>query len=315
MNIEGLKKGKFRQKVYAQTMKFLKAYMPFLRAKIAYQIAYGKKCNLKNPQTFSEKMLWLSLHTYRNNPLVLALCDKYKVRRYVAEKAGKEFLNEVYCVFAKLEDISYDKLPDSFALKISQGCTTNLFCKDKKELTREALTQLLATWGQKQYLYDKMMADIGGVTVDKLDKCYICEKYLTQNGHLSPTDYKIYCFNGEPTAILVISDRFEHKTGLFMSTDWNVLSKLSAPYRAPAQIYEKPKSFKQMLQAARQLSKGFPFVRVDMYDIDGKAIFGEMTFFPNGCISMQETTVNGKTMGELLDITAELKKLKEGKIK
>lgn len=298
----------FVNNIYSKLISIMQTYMPKTRAKIEYYIAYHKKCNLNNPQTFSEKLIWLSLHTYRNNPTVLALCDKYLVRAFVEKKVGKELLNELYYVWDDVSQIHYKDLPNSFALKVSQGCTTNILCRDKNKLAESDFYHTINTWNKKQHIYDKMMADVGGIRIDKLKKYYICEKYLFQDGEKTPIDYKIYCFNGIPRAILVISNRFEKKTGLFMTPDWQVLSELSGHYSKPTKIYSRPESLSIMLDAARKLSKGFPFVRVDMYDVQGKAIFGEMTFFPNGCINLQETLVDGKTMGELLDLTEVMNK-------
>lgn len=281
---------------------FLKAYFPKLRAKLAYRVAYGKRCDLKHPTTFSEKMLWLSLHTYRNNYTVMTLCDKYLVREYVAKHAGEQCLNKLLYVFQNIEDIDFKLLPQQFALKISQGCATNIFCANKNEYGEEQFRSVLHEWASGQRLYDKVMADVGGIPRKDLPKYYICEEYLKEDGKSSPTDYKIYCFNGIPKAILVISDRFENKTGLFMTPDWKVLAELSNAYKKPSVVYPRPASLDTMIDIAKKLSAPFPFVRVDMYDINGKAIFGEMTFFPNGCVHLQETMVEGKTMGELLEL-------------
>ncbi len=279
---------------------FMKAYFPTLRAKIAYRIAYGKKCDLKQPKTLSEKLLWLSLNTYRNNKTVMELSDKYLVRNYVEKQAGKKYLNELFFVYNSIKDIDYQKLPQQFALKVSQGCATNVFCDDKTKLDKREFDKTLKNWGSGQRLYDKVMADVGGIPRKQLPKYYICEKLLQEKGKKSPTDYKIYCFNGVPKAILVISDRFEQKSGLFMSTNWEVLGELSGSYKKPSQIYSRPKSLDDMLLAAEKLSAPFPFVRIDMYDINGNAVFGEMTFFPNGCVHFQETQIDGKSMGETL---------------
>lgn len=300
---EALKKIPLIKQAYGYCIAIAKAYMPKTRARIEYRVAYGKTCDFANPKTLSEKMLWLSLNTYRGNPLILKLCDKYLVREYVEEKIGHEYLNELYAVYEATDKIDFDQLPNSFALKVSQGCTTNIFCKDKKSYDRASFERTLASWGKNQKLYDKMMADIGGISLRELKKYYICEKYLEEEGQSSPTDYKIYCFQGVPRAILVIKDRFGNKTGAFMTPEWKFLHTLSGEYAMPKEEYPRPVSLGKMIDAAKKLSEGFPFVRVDMYDIGGKALFGEMTFFPNGCIHMQETEIDGKTMGELLDIS------------
>lgn len=304
--ISSLKKNKTIKNIYKKFQEFTKAYFPVTSVKFAYYIAYGEKCNLKQPRTFSEKLLWLSLNTYRNNPLILQLSDKYLVRDYVKEKAGRDILNELYTVWKSIDEIKIQDLPSSFALKVSQGCKTNIFCSNKEKLNHEYLKNTLEEWNSGQYLYDKMMADIGGVPIRELQKYYVCEKYLHQDGEESPIDYKIYCFNGEPKAILVIGDRFSGKKGVFMTPDWGFLSELRGNYKVPDKMFDKPKSLSKMIEVAKKLSDPFPFVRVDLYDIDGRTIFGELTFFPNGCINMQETHTDGMSMGEHLNISREL---------
>lgn len=312
--IASLKENKIIKKTYTKFQEFTKAYFPVTRAKLAYYISYGEKCNLEHPKTFSEKLLWLSLNTYRNNPVILQLSDKYLVRDYVKEKVGEDILNELYCVWEATDDINIKDLPNSFALKVSQGCKTNIFCSNKEKLDLEHLKDTLEEWDSGQYLYDKMMADIGGVQIKELKKYYICEKYLYQEGQEAPIDYKIYCFNGEPKAILVIGDRFSEKKGVFMTPNWEFLAKLKGKYKVPEKMFDKPNSLNKMIDIAKKLSAPFPFVRVDLYDIDGKPVFGELTFFPNGCINMQETHVDSISMGEHLDISKELIKIKPEKI-
>ncbi len=301
-----LKKNKLLRKLYAKFINFYRAYFPTASAKLKYYIAYGEKINLTNPRTFSEKLLWLSLNTYRSNLQVLELSDKYLVRKYIKEKVGGNILNELYHVWEFPSEIKLEKLPESFALKLSMGCTTNVLCRNKANFAQEQLDSILKKWAYGQYLYDKQMADIGGIQVKDLTKYYICEKLLYQDGEDFPIDYKFYCFNGEPKAILVIGDRYKDKTGVFMTPKWEFLSELKGEYKVPGKPFTKPKSLDTMVEVARKLSADFPFVRVDLYDISGKTIFGEMTFFPSGCIKMQETDINGISMGDLLDITKEM---------
>lgn len=303
-------KNRLLLKPYNKIIEFMKAYMPETRAKLAYYIAYKKHCNLNEPRTFSEKLLWLSLNVYRNNPLILKLSDKYLVREYIIENGYEEILNELYFVWEDIEQIDFEKLPDRFALKMSQGCQSNIICSNKNDMDLNLFKAIIRSWSSGQFLYDKMMADIGGIPVRKLKKYYICEKYLEQDGKDVPTDYKIYCFNGIPKAILVIDDRFKEKSGMFMTPEWTFLSALRGPYKTPEKPFAMPKSLNKMLDIAKKLSEPFPFVRVDLYDIHGKTIFGEMTFFPNGCIKMQEANIDGKSMGDLLDISKELEKQK-----
>lgn len=291
--------------IYAKLIEILKAYMPKTRARLSYFIAYKRLCNLNNPKSFSEKLLWLSLNTYRNNPEILKLSDKFLVREYVENKGLKHILNEVYFYWNNAQDINFEVLPESFVLKLSQGCQTNIISPSDKQLNIAETKKIVSQWSSGQYFYDKMMADIGGISVNDLKKYYICERFLYQSENNDLTDFKIYCFNGEPKAILVIEDRYGTKRGAFMSPEWKFISDLSGSYSKMSNDIEKPKSLDEMIKVAKKLSQDFPFVRVDLYDISGKVVFGELTFFPNGCVNMQETKVNGIDMGDLLDITVE----------
>lgn len=303
MRWRAFKRSRLIRKMYGKFISFLGAYFPSMGAKIKYRIAYGEKCDLNNPKTFSEKLLWLSLNTYRNNPLILKLSDKYLVRDYIAQQGLSDILSGLYHVWEDPKEIDFGKLPKSFVLKLSQGCGTNILCADKDLLDEIMVCSTLGKWKSGQFLYDKRMANVGGLTVRELKKYYLCEEYLNPNGDGGLVDYKIYCFNGVPKAILVISGRFSEINGVFMTPDWAFLSELKGKYKVPDKPFPRPKSLDRMIEVARKLSEPFPFVRVDMYDVSGEAIFGELTFFPNGCVKMQETEINGKTMGELLDIT------------
>lgn len=301
-----LKANKFIKKIYSKLSGFLRAYFPYTRAKVAYYFAYGEKANLTQPKTFSEKLLWLSLNTYRSNPLILQLSDKYLVRKYVKERIGEGILNELYSVWGSTDNINIQDLPNSFALKLSQGWSTNLICERKNDIDQKVLNKILEKWNSGQYLYDKIIADVGGISVKELKKYIICEKYLRQESEEAPIDYKFYCFNGVPKAILVIRDRFNKKQGVFMTTSWELLSELKGAYEIPEKPFIKPRSLERMVETARKLCAPFPFVRVDLYDINDMPIFGELTFFPSGCIGVSETKVDGKSMGELLDISKEM---------
>jgi len=296
------------RKSYNKIFAVMQAYAPKLRARISYYAAYGRSCDLQNPQTLSEKLLWLSLNTYRNNSLILKCSDKYLVREYLAEQGCCDILNDLYYVWTTPEQIDFTILPSKFALKLSLGCTTNIICSDKSKLDLAEVKVQLRNWHKRQTIYNQMMAAVGGIKRKDLPRYFICEKYLgTENGAV-PIDYKIYCFNGVPKAILVIGDRFNGKKSVFMTLDWIYLSKLDDNYQMPAVQFERPKSLGKMIQVAEKLSKPFPFVRVDFYDISGKTIFGELTFFPNGCVHMQETEIDGVSMGDLLDISKEINK-------
>lgn len=273
-------------------------------SKLYYYHTYRKKCDLENPKTFSEKLIWLKYHDYQNNPLVLSLCDKYEVREYLIKCGLKEILNPLYFVESDIRNISYDRLPDSFVMKISLGCGSNLICPDKNTLTPAALRKYLNSWSKGQLLYDIDSARIGGIKRDQLKKRIICERFLKDDTHDVPPDYKVYCFNGKPETILYISDRYitGEKKACFFDLNWNYIGNSNERYKTLDSLPEKPTCLSEMIEAAKMLSEPFPFVRVDFYVVNQELIFGEMTFFPNDCIGMSEIDINGVSMGDLLDV-------------
>ena len=171
----------------------------------------------------------------------------------------------------------------------------NIFCKNKKEINTNEVVALLKNWERKKYwlLYGELQYQVD-------TKYIICERYLDSDKEL--LDYKIYCFNGSPKAILVISrENKDKKRAVFMDIEWNVISDVKDKYKYTF-TPDKPSSLNNMVKAAKILSKPFPFVRIDFYEWKDKPIFGEMTFTPAAGILPAETLINGKNMGELLRI-------------
>lgn len=268
---------------------------PVLNTQIRY--LRHKKClaNLNNPKTFTEKLTWLKLYKYNNDKLVKICADKLLVRNYLKKCGLQNLLNDVYGVYRKPEEIIWDKLPESFVVKWNFGSGYNYICKNKKEINTNEVVALLKNWERKKYwlLYGELQYQVD-------TKYIICERYLDSDKEL--LDYKIYCFNGSPKAILVISrENKDKKRAVFMDIEWNVISDVKDKYKYTF-TPDKPSSLNNMVKAAKILSKPFPFVRIDFYEWKDKPIFGEMTFTPAAGILPAETLINGKNMGELLRI-------------
>lgn len=276
----------------------ISAISPVITSKILYKKANGDTLNLKNPRSFNEKLMWLKLNTYYNNDLVTICADKYLVRNYVKECGYGYLLNDLIGVWDSVDEINWNKLPQKFAIKCNHGCGYNIICSDKSKLNIEKSKMKLRRWLNEDFW--KISAE---VNYKYIPKKIICEKYLDTNQGFLPYDYKIYCFNGEPKTILLVMDRGEEKRGAFMSLDWEFISEVGGDYQAVSEYPRKPKSLNNMLNAAKTLSKPFPFVRVDFYQVDNKPIFGEMTFTPAGCISASETEIEGVPMGQILDLS------------
>ena len=254
---------------------------PKLNTCVVYKAKFGKKLDFNNPQTLNEKILWLKFNDYYNNPIVKQCADKYRVREYVTNCGCPEILNHLIGVFSKVEEIDWDSLPESFALKLNVGCGHNIIVKDKKELDIQKTKRTLKKWLKNKYQY------LGYAEMQYKDvkPLILIEDYLKPKVGKLPEDYKFYCFDGLAPYVMVCTDRQEggkHPRFWYYNEEWEMqmLSADALKYGVKAAI-PKPEGIETAFEYAKKLSKGFPFVRVDLYIIDGKVYFGELTFTPS----------------------------------
>ena len=242
--------------------------------KFQYKISTGRKLNLKKPKRFTEKIQWYKL--YYRDALITQCSDKFGVREYIKSKGYEDTLVPLYCVYDNAEQINFEDLPTRFVLKITNGSHTNILCEDKSDLdiceTKATLNNWLITCTGKsgrEWGYYNIKPRI------------ICEKYLEKDNNNDLIDYKFFCFNGEPFCLYVIVERFLDdgiKLGIY-DTNFNKLPYRRTDIRGLISDVEKPKNFDRMIEIAKALSKDFPHVRVDLYNIDGQIFFGELTFY------------------------------------
>lgn len=283
-------------KIADKAVSFVTYVSPKINTQLRYKMAYGVFPDLNHPRTFSEKLCWLKLFRYMNDPLVIKCADKYRVREYLEEKGCNALLNELYCVYDSAEQIEWDTLPDQFVMKWNFGAGKNLICKDKGHYTADDVISLFREWGK-----DKCWLPYSEMQYKHISPKIVCEKYLQDDSHSNALpDYKVYCFHGEPLATLVMLDRNEQVKAVFFDQDWNALD--NPKYNRPNEKIEKPECFCQMMDSARILSKPFPFVRVDFYIVNGRLFFGELTFTPAGGIYTSHVKIQGKDMTDYLHI-------------
>ncbi len=230
--------------------------------------------DLETPRTFNEKLQWIML--YWRDGLMPVCSDKYRAREYVAAKAGPEILNGLYGVWERPAEIDFDALPDSFALKVNHHCGGNVLCRDKKTLDRTAARQFLGRYLRR----DLYRSGVEWCYKD-IPRRIIAEEYLEEDGK-PPNDYKFFCFNGEPLFLALHVDRFQDYQRNYYDLDWNLLPLETKQTKRCDRAFGRPARLDEMAQIARQLSADFPFVRVDLYCIEDRIRFGEMTFYPSG---------------------------------
>lgn len=274
-------------------MKFLPA--PFYM-KAYYEYYTGKKLNLDDPKDFNAKIQWLKVF-YR--PMILSrLVDKYEVREYVIQTVGEKYLNELIGVYDKPFQVDFDKLPEKFVLKATHGYHFNLLVKDKNELNRKRARYLMYKWLSKNQ-YKR-----GGLewAYKHAKPRLIVEKYLEEIGKEDINDYKFFCFDGVPQLLHVDIDRGTKHSRAYYDMDWN---KLPIKHDSIAFIEgetKKPENFDEMVEVASKLAGKFPYVRVDLYNLNNKIVFGEMTFYPaDGRLEFIPEKYN-RILGDYLEI-------------
>lgn len=245
--------------------------------KLQYRIKLGRTLDIDNPQRFTEKLQWYKIN-YRN-PILHQCVDKYQVRKYVSSKHLDEILVPCYGVYDSLDEVQWDTLPKSFILKTTTGGggLNVLICKNK---TKQSPENIKKKFEGTDAVFKK---NSGGRewAYYGLKRRYIFERLMInkENPKAGINDYKIFCYDGKPQYIIVDVDRYIGHKRNFYDINWNNLNVTSDCPAADREI-ERPTELDKMLQIATKLSEGFPFVRVDLYNVDGHIYFGELTFYP-----------------------------------
>lgn len=284
MSTKGLIKAKFptlyktyRNFAERRTYRFRKKLgqkSPEKLVKYIYKRYHQKELNLENPQTFNEKLNWLKLYWYDEQAIKGS--DKLLVRKFVEEKGLGHLLNELYAVYDEADDINPDALPEKFVLKCTHDSGHYVLCADKREIDWKQVKRRFKRWLNMDYCYMS-----GEWPYHTETPKIICEKFLEDTNLGEIVDYKFFCFNGKPEMIFFASGRKKHAKADFYDLDWNLLP-FRWIYEPSGKTFPKPSNLGEMIKYAGILSQGFPFVRVDFYEVQGKVIFGELTFFHGG---------------------------------
>jgi len=275
---------------------------------LQYFIKFQRKCNLNNAQRWTEKLQLYKM--YYRNPVLGTCVDKYEVRSYVEKKGLGDTLTKLYAVYNDADDINLNSLPDSFVLKTTNGGggLNVILVNDKNKIDLAQIKKELNSWirrfnpgaipSGREWAYSQIK-----------QSRIVAEELLInkENPEAGIEDFKILCFNGEPKYIIVDKDRYiDHKRN-FYDTDWNRVD-VTTDHEQFETPYPKPKNFEEMLRVAHILSEDFPFVRVDLYNIEGKIYFGELTFYPwTGYVQFTPDSFDFE-LGKLMDCSSFMKK-------
>lgn len=177
------------------------------------------------------------------------------------------------------DDINIDELPEKFVLKCTHNSGGIVICRDKKSFDFAASKKKLEKafkrnyfWLGREWPYKNVKPRI------------IAEKYMEDEGgaQIGLTDYKFYCFDGVPKYLYVSSGLENHATARisFLTLDWKFAPFGRSDYKPFEKLPRKPENLQAMIEIAKKLSDGFPFLRVDLYEIKGKIYFSELTLSP-----------------------------------
>lgn len=268
---------------------FIKAY---------YYNIFHRHIDLKNPQTLNEKLQWLKLYDRKSE--YTTMVDKYAVKQYVADKIGEEYIIPTLGVWNHFDEIDFNKLPNQFVLKCTHDSGGLIICKDKSKLDLKTAKQKIEKSLKHNYYLSGREWPYKNVKPR-----IIAEKYMTDSPDIDEfTDYKFYCFNGYVDCVLTCIER---STGnpkfYFFDKDWKLLRYNKRGKEAPADFtLPKPENIEEMFRIASELSKGIPFLRVDLYNSSGKIYFGELTFFPDSGWDPNRLPEIDLYFGDLVDL-------------
>ena len=235
---------------------------------------HGYWPHFSQPRSQDEKVSARML--FDRNPLWIQFCDKWRVREYVAERVGSNYLVPVLWRGDNPDEIPFDDLPSRFVIKATHGCAYNIIVQDKAQLDRAKTRRQLRQWLGENYCYKSHVGTEWAYS--KVRPAIIIEEFLGEKGTL-PVDYKFYCFNGRIGYVLLRFYRSGEHTKGYVDRDFT-------PFRMERGMKEykgqfvRPDNYDEMIRVAETLAQGLDFIRVDLYSVNGRIYFGELTPYP-----------------------------------
>lgn len=261
-----------------------------------YKEKMGIELNIDPPSTFNEKLQWLKLHDH--NPVYTELVDKIAAKIKVASIIGQEHIVPILGEWDDARDIDFDSLPEQFVLKCNHDQGSVVIVSDRNTMNRKTIIKFLNKkkklnnyWNTREYAYKNIRPTI------------FAEQFL--GGQIK--DYKFYCFNGIPRFLYVGQGlTIDHSLKIdYYDMEWNLMPFYRTDYMRLGMV-EKPKHFEEMKQIAAKLSKGIPFVRIDLFEENDRVYFSEFTLCPaSGCMPFEPREYD-EIVGRWLKLDIEL---------
>lgn len=276
-----------KQLILSLVVKTARFWPTCLYQRIVFFCQMGYWPDLKHPHTFNEKLQWLKLNDRRNE--YTQMVDKVAAKQYVENKISKDIIIPTLGVWDKVEDIDWDSLPERFVIKCSQGNADAIIQDGSKPFDRKAASLFLNKYHHRNYFWVSREWPYKNVPHRIIAEQFICDN----KGELN--DYKFFCFNGKVRILKVDFDRFKNHRANYYSKDLELLP-FGETVCPPdfTRIIKFPDNMVEMIAIAERLSENIPFLRVDLYNVDGHIYFGELTFYP--------ASGNGSFVPEIWDV-------------
>ena len=267
--------------------------------KLIFSIAMDYELNLENPLTFNEKLQWLKIHDRKSE--YTKMVDKFDVKQFVTETIGSDYIIPTIGVYEKFEDINFDELPNQFVVKCTHDSGGLIVCRNKSSFDKTAAKKKINKCLKRNFYNENREWPYKDVKPR-----IIVEKYMEdKNSGKELKDYKFYCFHGEPRYLYVSEGLEDHSTARIGFFD---MEFKPAPFgRTDFKRFEipplPPKNFEKMKEIARVLSRNNVFLRVDLYEINDRIYFGELTFTPCAGYMPFDPPEWDRKLGDLIDLT------------
>lgn len=269
--------------------------------KLIYWSKFGERLDFENVITFNQKIQWLKLHN--DKPVYSTMVDKYEAKIYVAEKIGDEYIIPTLGVWNNFDEIDFNKLPEKFVLKCTHDSGGLVVCKDKNTFdlkdAKKRINRSLKNnyyWAGRELPYKNVRPRI------------IAEQYMEDKVDNELRDYKFFTFNGKAEVMYIASDRCKSKDDTkfdFYNMNFEHLPFINGHPNNPTRPH-KPRNFELMKSLAETLGEGFPYLRIDFYEVNGEVYFGELTFSHwSGFISFEPNEWD-KKLGDLIKLPTPL---------
>lgn len=269
--------------------------LPHIYNRLEYKRKFGLFKSINQPETFSQKIYFLR-DKYDQNPLATQVSDKLKVRDYIKSLGLEHLLNKLYGVYDSANEINFDILPNQFVIKTNHASGTNIIVQDKSQINENAIKRQLDKWLDFNYAYSS-----GEMQYLNIQPKIIVEKYLDDGRSEFLIDYKFWCFDGKVEFVHIVERNENGFARYSLDLDFHEIEMFSNTI-TNKKIFKKPQSLNMMIETAEKIATEFSYARIDLYEINGAPLFGEITLTPTGGNNFYLSKKAQNYLGEMIEL-------------